>query len=96
MSGSFANPVDRHIGARLRLRRQWLQMTLEELAGALDTPLRQVEAFEEGLAHLDAELLFRACRVLQTDVSFFFDGFPIALAASRAPYLRLADGMSED
>ena len=89
MIGSSINPVDRHVGARLRMRREALQMSLEQLADALDEPPDRVANYEDGAAHLDAERLFRVCRIVSTDVSFFFEGLSGALPIRRKPQLRL-------
>ena len=89
MTGSSINPVDRHVGARLRMRRETLQMSLEQLADALGEPLERVADYEDGAAHLDAGRLFRVCRIVSTDVSFFFEGLSGALPIRRKPQLRL-------
>ena len=89
MTGYSINPVDRHVGARLRMRRETLQMSLEQLADALGEPLKRVADYEDGAVHLDAERLFRVCRVVCTDVSFFFEGLSGPLPIRRKPQLRL-------
>jgi len=89
MTGSCINPVDRHVGARLRMRREALQMSPQQLADALGEPLDRIAAYEDGAARLDAERLFRVCQTLGADVSFFFEGLSDALPIRCKPQLRL-------
>ena len=88
MTGCSVNLIDRHVGSRVR--RVEVGMSVVALAEALDATVREVEMFEEGTAHLDAERLLQVCRALDADVSFFYAGFG-ASAARKAPHLRLAD-----
>jgi transcriptional regulator with XRE-family HTH domain len=70
------NPVDRHVGARLRMRRNQAGLSQEKLGEALGVTFQQVQKYEKGLNRLGASRLQLAARVLGVPVNFFFDGMP--------------------
>jgi len=67
------NPIDVHVGARVRLRRTLLGMSQEALGEALGLTFQQVQKYERGVNRVSASRLFDLCRVLDVPVSFFFD-----------------------
>lgn len=67
------NPVDEHVGKRVRLRRQLLGMSQEKLGGALGLTFQQVQKYERGANRIGASRLFEMSRVLDVPVAFFFD-----------------------
>lgn len=67
------NPVDVHVGSRLRLRRTLLGMSQEKLGEALGLTFQQVQKYERGANRIGASRLFELSRVLDVPVSFFFD-----------------------
>jgi transcriptional regulator with XRE-family HTH domain len=69
-----ANPVDRHVGARVRMRRLMLEMTQTELGNKLDLTFQQVQKYEKGTNRIGASRLQHIAEVLQVPVSFFFEG----------------------
>ena len=68
-----SNPVDIHVGARLRLRRVGLGMSQDALARALGVSFQQVQKYEHGANRLSASRLFLAARALNTRVAWFFE-----------------------
>lgn len=66
--------IDQHIGSRLRLRRTLLGMTQEQLASALEISYQQVQKYETGANRISASRLHEIGQMLQTDVSYFFEG----------------------
>src|SRR5690349_23097057 len=67
------NPVDVHVGSRVRLRRTLLGMSQEKLGDALGLTFQQVQKYERGANRIGASRLFDLSRVLDVPVSFFFD-----------------------
>jgi transcriptional regulator with XRE-family HTH domain len=67
------NPIDVHVGARVRLRRTLLGMSQEKLGEAIGLTFQQVQKYERGANRVGASRLFDLSRVLDVPVSFFFD-----------------------
>lgn len=70
------NPVDIHVGSRVRLRRTLLGMSQEKLGEAIGLTFQQVQKYERGANRIGASRLFDLSRVLDVPVSFFFDDMP--------------------
>jgi transcriptional regulator with XRE-family HTH domain len=70
------NPVDIHVGARVRLRRTLLGMSQEKLGEAIGLTFQQVQKYERGANRVGASRLYDLSRVLEVPVSFFFDDMP--------------------
>ena len=70
------NPVDIHVGSRVRLRRTMLGMSQEKLGEAIGLTFQQVQKYERGANRIGASRLFELSRVLDVPVSFFFDDMP--------------------
>ncbi|MHA6287824.1 helix-turn-helix domain-containing protein [Maricaulis sp. CAU 1757] len=68
------NPIDVHVGARVRLRRQLLKMSQEKLGDELGVTFQQVQKYERGANRVGASRLYRMSRVLDVPVQFFFEG----------------------
>ncbi len=67
------NPIDVHVGGRVRLRRTLLGMSQEKLGEAIGLTFQQVQKYERGANRIGASRLFDLSRVLDVPVSFFFD-----------------------
>ncbi len=68
------NPVDLHVGTRVRLRRQVLKMSQEKLGDQLGVTFQQIQKYERGANRVGASRLWRMSQVLDVPVSFFYDG----------------------
>jgi transcriptional regulator with XRE-family HTH domain len=68
------NPVDLHVGARIRLRRRMQGVSQEKLADALGLTFQQVQKYERGANRVSASKLYEIATALQAPVSYFFDG----------------------
>jgi len=84
------NPIDRHVGSRVRMRRLMLGMSQEKLGDGLGLTFQQVQKYEKGTNRIGASRLQHIARLLQVPVSFFFDGAPQAHGQPEAS----ADGSS--
>ncbi len=76
------NPVDVHVGARLRVRRTLLGMSQTTLGAAIGMSFQQVQKYENGVNRMGSSRLFDLSRVLDVPVEYFFDDMPTAVAAS--------------
>jgi len=83
------NPIDKHVGSRVRMRRMMLNMSQEKLGDALGLTFQQVQKYEKGTNRIGASRLQQISHILQVPVSFFFDGAPTVPGAPRA------DGVGE-
>ena len=75
------NPVDLHVGARIRMRRKILGVSQERLADDLGLTFQQVQKYERGANRVSASKLYEIARSLQAPISYFFDGLADPLAA---------------
>ncbi|MEO1039007.1 MAG: helix-turn-helix transcriptional regulator [Pseudomonadota bacterium] len=74
------NPIDRHVGARVRLRRQLLNMSQEKLGDELGVTFQQVQKYERGANRIGAGRLWVLARTLDVPVSFFYEGVADSMA----------------
>ncbi|HYD31493.1 MAG TPA: helix-turn-helix transcriptional regulator [Azospirillaceae bacterium] len=74
--GEGPNPIDIHVGARLRLRRTLLGLSQEKLGEAVGITFQQLQKYERGSNRISASRLYNLSQVLGVPVSFFFDDMP--------------------
>jgi len=77
-SARRANPVDAHVGTRVRLRRMILGMSQEKLGERLHLTFQQVQKYEKGVNRIGAGRLFDMARVLGVPVQYFYEDIPAA------------------
>jgi len=82
------NPIDKHVGARVRMRRLILGMSQGKLGDALDVTFQQVQKYEKGANRIGASRLQQLARVLDVPPAYFFEDAPSG--EERAP------GFAED
>jgi transcriptional regulator with XRE-family HTH domain len=70
------NPIDAHVGSRVRLRRMLLGMSQEKLGEHLGLTFQQVQKYEKGVNRIGASRLFDLAHVLGVPVQFFYDDAP--------------------
>ena len=91
------NPVDKHVGSRIRMRRMMLGMSQEKLADGLGVTFQQVQKYEKGRNRIGAGRLQHISHILQIPVPFFFEGSPQGDAPSPAyvsDFLATTDGLA--
>jgi transcriptional regulator with XRE-family HTH domain len=91
MAGKKPNPVDAHVGSRVRLRRMLLGMSQERLGESMGLTFQQVQKYEKGVNRIGASRLFQISKILDVPVQFFFEEAPYAGDGSRAPGLAESD-----
>jgi transcriptional regulator with XRE-family HTH domain len=70
------NPVDVHVGSRVRFRRMLLNMSQERLGERLGLTFQQIQKYEKGINRIGASRLFDLAQVLGVPVQFFYDEAP--------------------
>ena len=68
------NPIDLHVGGRLRMRRKLLGMSQDDIGKALGLTFQQVQKYERGTNRVSASKLYEAAKALQVPVEYFFEG----------------------
>lgn len=76
MEKKVPNPVDVHVGSRVRLRRMLVGMSQEKLGDTLNLTFQQVQKYEKGANRIGASRLYQISQVLGVPVQFFFDDMP--------------------
>ncbi|MGE5504897.1 MAG: helix-turn-helix domain-containing protein [Actinomycetota bacterium] len=77
------DPVDAHVGFRIRQRRMHLGMSQEKLANALGVTFQQVQKYESGANRIGASRLWDISQVLDAPAAFFFDDIPMDALPAR-------------
>ncbi len=70
------NPIDIHVGSRVRLRRTMLGLSQEKLGDGLGITFQQIQKYEKGANRIGASRLQHIASVLKTPISFFFEDAP--------------------
>src|SRR6266540_7253538 len=93
MAKKAPNPIDKHVGSRVRMRRMMLSMSQEKLGDALGLTFQQVQKYEKGTNRIGASRLQQISETLQVPVSFFFEGWPSdgGSSSSKADYSELSE-----
>jgi transcriptional regulator with XRE-family HTH domain len=68
------NPIDKHVGARVRMRRVLVGLSQEKLGDAMGITFQQIQKYEKGTNRIGASRLQEASRILGVPVNFFFEG----------------------
>jgi len=80
-----ANPIDIHVGGRVRFRRMLLGMSQEKLGEKLGLTFQQVQKYEKGINRIGASRLFDLAKVLGVSVQFFYEEAPVLDGRHTAP-----------
>ncbi len=70
------NPIDVHVGSRIRLRRNMLGMSQEKLGESLGITFQQIQKYEKGTNRVGASRLQAIASILGAPVAFFFEDAP--------------------
>ncbi|MDV6329872.1 helix-turn-helix transcriptional regulator [Asticcacaulis sp. 201] len=69
------DPVDAHVGGRVRNRRKFLGLSQTALAEAIGLTFQQVQKYEKGNNRISASKLYDVAKTLRVPVAYFFDGY---------------------
>lgn len=86
MVKKIPDPIDVHVGSRVRLRRMLIGMSQEKLGDSLKLTFQQVQKYEKGANRIGAGRLFRISQLLGVSVQFFFDDAPDTSAGMSAGF----------
>ncbi|GIX18131.1 MAG: hypothetical protein KatS3mg119_2317 [Rhodothalassiaceae bacterium] len=79
---SKPDPIDVHVGSRVRLRRTLLGMSQEKLGDALGLTFQQIQKYERGANRIGASRLYKIAKILNVPVSYFYEELPDEVEAS--------------
>jgi transcriptional regulator with XRE-family HTH domain len=82
MTKKAPNPIDKHVGSRVRMRRMLIGMSQEKLGDALGLTFQQVQKYEKGANRIGASRLHQIASVLGVTIDFLYQGAPKMGAAS--------------
>ena len=71
------DPIDIHVGGRLRLRRNLVGMSQGQLGEACGLTFQQIQKYESGSNRVSASRLYRIARILGVNVAYFFEDVPV-------------------
>jgi transcriptional regulator with XRE-family HTH domain len=91
--GCGPNPIDRHVGLRIRLRRKELNLSQEKLGDSIGLTFQQIQKYERAANRVSASKLWELARALQISVAYFYEGLGETgdLVATMAPSARVQD-----
>src|ERR1700752_5241949 len=84
------NPIDVHVGSRVRFRRMLLGMSQEKLGEKLGLTFQQIQKYEKGINRIGASRLLDLAQVLGVPVQFFYEEAPSGESSQLVP-----DGFAE-
>ncbi len=90
-----SNPIDAHVGSRVKMRRMLLGLSQEKLGELLGLTFQQVQKYENGANRIGASRLFDLSHVLGVPVQFFYDEAPAALTDAHNAATGMAERASE-
>ncbi|MGI9413019.1 MAG: helix-turn-helix domain-containing protein [Hyphomicrobiales bacterium] len=70
------NPIDVHVGSRVRMRRMLIGLSQEKLGERLGLTFQQVQKYEKGSNRISASRLYQMAQILSVPVQFFFEDLP--------------------
>jgi transcriptional regulator with XRE-family HTH domain len=82
--GRKPNPMDIHVGSRVRLRRMVIGMSQEKLGEKMGLTFQQIQKYEKGTNRIGASRLFQLSQIMDVPVQFFFEDAPAGYA-NRTP-----------
>jgi transcriptional regulator with XRE-family HTH domain len=85
------NPIDRHVGLRIRLRRKELGISQGKLAESIGLTFQQVQKYERAANRVSAPKLWEMARAPNTSVAFFYEGLAGEEAAASANRPKMED-----
>jgi len=91
MTAKSPNPIDIHVGSRVRMRRFLVGMTQGRLAEQLGVTFQQVQKYEKGTSRISASRLQTIANVFEVPVGFFFENIASHSSAEDDPLSDVAE-----
>ncbi len=79
------DPIDIHVGARLRMRRNLIGLSQEQLGKSLGLTFQQIQKYERGINRMGSSRLFQISKTLSVPVAYFFEDMPSMLGTAAQP-----------
>lgn len=76
MDKKVPNSIDKHVGARVRMRRTMLDMSQTDLADKIGLTFQQIQKYEKGTNRIGASRMVQIAEALNVTPPFFFEGLP--------------------
>jgi transcriptional regulator with XRE-family HTH domain len=76
MPAKLPNPIDVHVGGRVRMRRIEVNMSQQVLGGHIDLTFQQIQKYEKGMNRIGASRLQQIGKILEVRAAYFFEGAP--------------------
>jgi transcriptional regulator with XRE-family HTH domain len=77
------DPVDIHVGARLRMRRNLVGFSQEQLGKALGLTFQQIQKYERGINRMGSSRLFQIAKTLSVPIAYFFEEMPESISLNQ-------------
>ena len=90
--GRKPNPMDVHVGARVKLRRAMMGMSQEKLGQALGVTFQQVQKYEKGTNRIGAGRMQQISQALNVPIGYFYEDAPSLGANAGGAATGMADG----
>lgn len=102
MAKKIPDPIDKHVGSRVKMRRLMLGMSQEKLGDALGLTFQQVQKYEKGTNRMGSSRLQQISNILKVPVTFFFEAVPgqpkldgkVPSSTYVSDFLATSDGLS--
>ncbi|HEV2532442.1 helix-turn-helix domain-containing protein [Phenylobacterium sp.] len=85
------NPVDRHVGLRIRMRRKEMGFSQERLADAVGVTFQQIQKYERAANRVSASKLWELAQALKIGIGYFYDGLAEIEADASLPQASMQD-----
>lgn len=82
--GRKPNPMDIHVGSRVRLRRMVIGMSQEKLGEKMGLTFQQIQKYEKGTNRIGASRLYQLSQIMDVPVQFFFEDAPVGYSRMAA------------
>ncbi|MFA5040804.1 MAG: helix-turn-helix transcriptional regulator [Bdellovibrionales bacterium] len=79
------DPIDIHVGSRLRMRRNLVGLSQEQLGKSLGLTFQQIQKYERGINRMGSSRLFQIAKTLSVPVAYFFEEIPASFSVSSQP-----------
>jgi transcriptional regulator with XRE-family HTH domain len=79
------DPIDIHVGSRLRMRRNLVGLSQEQLGKSLGLTFQQIQKYERGINRMGSSRLFQIAKTLSVPVAYFFEEIPASFSLSTPP-----------
>jgi transcriptional regulator with XRE-family HTH domain len=85
------DPIDVHVGQRMRLRRTMVGMSQEKLGEAVSLTFQQIQKYERGINRMGASRLYRLAQALGVNVAYFFEEIPSEIEQNNHKFSGLSE-----